>query len=244
MTDRWNVTLLIHRKKAQGSPRFDAFRLELNPDAYLLDAVEQVWAFHDRSLVFAHACHHATCGVCGMLANGVERLACITPIREIAADGGTVRLEPLRNFPVLSDLVVDMRGLYERLEAVHFSSIEPLPDAPVDKAIAPAESTDDGRLRRLVDCIECGLCMSACPIVGTSPEYLGPAVLAAVHHEGLNGTSDRLELADSAEGLWRCHGIHECTEVCPSNVEPARRIMELRRQVVKMRFKSLFRSRS
>jgi succinate dehydrogenase / fumarate reductase iron-sulfur subunit len=94
---------------------------------------------------------------------------------------------------------------------------------------------------RLVDCIECGLCMSACPIVATTPTYLGPAVLAAAQHRGLSDGQDLIGLIDSKDGVWRCHGIHECTEVCPSNVEPAWRIMDLRRQVIRHRFRTLLR---
>jgi succinate dehydrogenase / fumarate reductase iron-sulfur subunit len=46
---------------------------------------------------------------------------------------------------------------------------------------------------------------------------------------------------DGEDGLWRCHSAFECTAVCPSFVDPARRIMDLRVQVVGERFKRLFR---
>ena len=69
----------------------------------------RVWAFKDRTVCFRHACHHSTCGgVCGMRVNDVEKLTCITYIRDVTRDGGTLKVEPLRNFPVVSDLVVDM----------------------------------------------------------------------------------------------------------------------------------------
>ena len=41
-----------------------------------------------------------------------------------------------------------------------------------------------------------------------------------------------LEFADQADGAWRCHSAYECSAVCPSNVDPAWRIMNLRRRVV------------
>ena len=71
-TTKWNITLRIHRQKGQEPSHFDDFPLEVDPDEYVLDAVERVWAFHDRSLCFAHACHHSTCGACGMRVNGAE----------------------------------------------------------------------------------------------------------------------------------------------------------------------------
>jgi succinate dehydrogenase / fumarate reductase iron-sulfur subunit len=98
-------------------------------------------------------------------------------------------------------------------------------------------------MERLVDCIECGLCISACPIVATSPSYLGPAVLAAAEHQGIQQRPDLLDLLDSQDGVWRCHGIHECTEVCPSNVEPAWRIMNLRKEILKYKIRQVFQPR-
>lgn len=242
MAEKWNVTLQIYRKKGESSPHFDTFSLEVRPDEYVLDAVERVWAFHDRSLTFAHACHHSVCGACGMVVNGTEKLTCITAINEVTQNGGTIRLEPLRHFPVVSDLVVDMSSLYALMETVGLKQVVPVSAAPTGRGIAPPQNGRDEGMERLVDCIECGLCLSACPIVGTSPGYLGPAVLAAVQQRGLENAPGLLSLVDCEDGVWRCHGIHECTEVCPSHVEPAWRIMDLRKQVVKQRFKYLFRA--
>ena len=49
-----------------------------------------------------------------------------------------------------------------------------------------------------------------------------------------------LKLVDSDRGVWRCHSAFECTAVCPSFVDPARRIMELRKQVLVNRIRSFF----
>ncbi len=240
MGEKWMMTLHIYRQKGETSPHYDSFTLEVDPDEYVLDAIERVWAFHDRSLTFAHACHHSVCGACGMVVNGVEKLTCITPIRSVTTDGGTLRVDPLRNFPVVSDLVVDMGDLYLRLEQVKSPQIRPVADTTLGEGITPEKNGKYGDMERLIDCIECGLCISACPIAATTPTYLGPAVLAAAQQQDLDKMPDLLVLVDSEEGVWRCHGVHECTEVCPSNVEPAWRIMDLRKQVVKQRFGRLF----
>ena len=236
----WNVNWIITRQKGSQPPHTQSFQLEVDPDEYVLDAVERVWAFHDRSLTFRHACHHSTCGACGMRVNGVEKLTCITPIREVTQDGGTVRVEPLRNFPVVSDLVVDMSSLYVRMDQARFS-----PVAPVDQANLPYEKDpqDGGNYERLVDCIECGMCISACPVALTTPAYLGPAVLAAIQEsEIVNPAPALLDFADQADGVWRCHSAYECSAVCPSNVDPAWRIMNLRRTIVGSRIQKWFRA--
>jgi succinate dehydrogenase / fumarate reductase iron-sulfur subunit len=237
----WNVTFMLHRQKGQEPAYFERFALEVDPDEYVLDGIERVWAYHDRSLTFRHACHHSTCGACGMRVNGVEKLTCITRMRDVTHDGGTIKVEPLRNFPVVSDLAVDMSPLYAAMERIGFPQVVPVGAAPASgaKGIAPAHAGENGELR-LVDCIECGLCLSACPVAATAPNYLGPAVLAALQHSCLEGERAAVELADSQDGIWRCHNAFACTEVCPSFVEPAWRIMDARKRVVGQRVSRLF----
>jgi succinate dehydrogenase/fumarate reductase iron-sulfur protein len=236
--EKWTVNLIITRQKAEEAPYTQSFRLEVDPDEYVLDAVERVWAFHDRSLTFRHACHHSTCGACGMRVNGVEKLTCITTIRSVTHAGGTLRVEPLRNFPVISDLVVDMSTFYVRLDQARFRQVSSVDDANLPYEPDPR---DGGDYQRLVDCIECGCCISACPVALTTPAYLGPAVLAAVHHSHLqSGNPALLNFVDQADGVWRCHSAYECTAVCPSSVDPAWRIMDLRKKVVVKRIRNVF----
>jgi len=240
MSEKWNIILKVHRQKQDETPHFDEFKMEVDPDEYVLDAVERVWAFKDRTVCFRHACHHSTCGACGMRVNDVEKLTCITYIRDVTQNGGMIKVEPLRNFPVISDLVVDMGSLYNRLEMVGARSVLPVPEAEIENPPShwPA---DDRQYIRLADCIECGLCISACPSQATNGDYLGPAVLAGAQANGLKRNPELLGLVNSENGVWRCHSVFECTAVCPSNVDPGRRIMDLRTQIIKERVGGLFR---
>jgi succinate dehydrogenase/fumarate reductase iron-sulfur protein len=243
-TTRWNVTFQVYRQKGQEAPHYDEFKMEVDPEEYVLDGVERIWAFHDRTLCFRHACHHSTCGACGMRVNGVEKLTCITLIREVTADGGTIRVDPLRNFPVVSDLAVDMDLLFLRNDLVKQAHVLPDSEAAVEVSVKrPRGESLDGQYMRLSDCIECGLCISACPIAATTPAYLGPAVLAAAQQNGLDRMPELLEIVDCEDGVWRCHSAYECSAVCPSNVDPGWRIMDLRKQVVAQRLRALFGSR-
>lgn len=238
----WKVKYVVYRQKEGQVGRFESYDVEINPEEYVLDGVEKIWAFHDRSLSFRHACHHSTCGACGMVVNGKEKLTCITKIREVTTDGGTLRVEPMRNFPIMSDLVVDLGVLYAKLDKVKAKSVIPLWQQPAKPGIAREKNgKSETEIIRLVDCIECGLCISACPVAATTPDYLGPAVLAAIQLQGLQDAPELIAYADSADGVWRCHSAYECTEACPSFVEPGWRIMDLRKQVISTRFKQLFR---
>jgi len=239
MSEKWNITLKVSRQKRGETQHFDEFKMEVDPDEYVIDAVERVWAFEDDTVCFRHACHHSTCGACGMRVNDTEKLTCITYLRSVTHDGGTLKVEPLRNFPVVSDLVVDMGSLYRRLELVGARSVLPVPEAEIENPPATWDK-EDGQYMRLADCIECGLCISACPSATTSSEYLGPAVLAGAQSNGLKRNPELLAIVDSEDGVWRCHSAFECTAVCPSSVDPARRIMNLRTQVMKERVSNLF----
>jgi len=192
------------------------FQVQISERAYLLDALEEAWR-QDPTLLFRHACHHASCGSCGLRVNGRERLACVTPALE-AARRGVVRLEPLRNFPVVADLVVDFSPLAQKLESVQACVV-----------------TGAAGARQFSRCIECGLCVSACPISALNPRYLGPAALAAAAGR-LDVPAVRAGVED-ADGLWRCHGAYDCTDVCPVGVDPALGIGRLRQALILPNFK-------
>jgi succinate dehydrogenase subunit B (EC 1.3.5.1) len=52
------------------------------PDAAnVIDVIEMVWR-QDTTLMYRHACHHASCGTCAVRINGYEKLPCIVPVKE------------------------------------------------------------------------------------------------------------------------------------------------------------------
>jgi len=210
--------VVIRRVKAGGEPRFDAFDVEADPSESVLDVVERISLEKDRTLAFEHACHHGVCGACGMVINGVERLACITRIGEVAK-GGVVVLEPLRGFKVISDLAVDKSRMFGKYRLATPSTLE-----RVDGKLQEVQ------LEKLYDCIECGICYSACPIANTFPEYLGPSLLALISKSG-DGKAPAV--VDSRAGVWACHAAFECSVRCPVGFKPGESIMRLRRRLLK-----------
>jgi hypothetical protein len=58
MTETWNISLRIYRHKEGEAAYFEDFSMEVNPDEYVLDAVERAWSFYDRTICFRHACHY------------------------------------------------------------------------------------------------------------------------------------------------------------------------------------------
>lgn len=226
------VTLRVFRYKpgAVDPPRYDTFHLQARPRHTVLDLLEMVRLDHDPSLTFRHSCHHAACGTCAMRINGRERLACVTTVQDLLEEGpGPITVEPLRNLPLVSDLVVDMEPFFAR-----WAQVAP----PLVRAAEPTAPDAQPAMppTRYENCLECAACLSACPVMTSDPLYLGPAALAAaqrVLEEPRDADPARARAAaDQDHGCWRCHTAFECSEVCPNEVEPAQRIMRLRRKLL------------
>jgi glycerol-3-phosphate dehydrogenase len=193
----------------------------VEPRTTVLDALRSIRWHGDATLTVRHSCCHSSCGTCGVRVNGAEVLGCVTTLADLPS--GVVTVEPMANATVLSDLVVDMTTLYDGLEHTGRPLIR------ADDLTVPGDRTDPVRLE---DCVECGLCVSACPITGTDPAYLGPAVLGAAARlvaepRGQDARSV-LEWVDDHEGCWRCHLSFACSQVCPTGADPAAGIMALR----------------
>ena len=230
---------ISRQRPGDARPHFDEFDIKVGPDTTLLDALREIRSHHDKSLTLRYSCCHASCGTCGMRANGREVLACVTKLADLGS--GPVLVEPLANARVEHDLVVDMRDLYESLEPAS----RPLIRTDDELAGFDAAGQHAAGFARFEDCIECGLCLSACPIVATDSRYLGPAALAAAWRSvqeprGADPVTI-LDWVDDEQGCWRCHASFECTEVCPSGVDPAGATMALRRELTRRKLGPLAR---
>jgi succinate dehydrogenase / fumarate reductase iron-sulfur subunit len=214
------------------APHYDTFRVPIGPRTTVLEALLAIRTRQDPTLTLRHSCLHASCGTCGVRVNGTEALACVTPVAE---QGEPVVVEPLANLPVVSDLVVDMAGFYDHL-------------APPGRPLVQASELVVGEAggTRFEDCIECGLCVSACPVSGSDANYVGPAALAAasrvVREPRGADPAAVLSWVDDEAGCWRCHVAMECSRACPAGVDPAEAIMSLRRRLVGRRLAGMLRS--
>jgi succinate dehydrogenase / fumarate reductase, iron-sulfur subunit len=219
---------VYRRTRENGPARFDEFDVPSAEARTVLEGLRWIEVHRDPSLAIRHSCFHASCGTCGVRVNGREGLACVTPV-----DTDAVTVEPMANIPVLADVVADMGPFVDRFPPQHplLRDSEALPGAEVPEGVDAYE--------RFEDCIECGLCLSACPIAATDDRYVGPAALAWAQRvlEEPRGADVEAVLAwaDDEHGAWQCHAAFECTEACPSDVFPAQRIMKLRRELTKRR---------
>ena len=226
MKERLKIKILRNRPETSLEPGFQTFALSIDEDLSVLDALEMLRNQQDPSLMYRHSCHHSSCGSCAMIINGNERLACVTRISEIKTR--PITLEPIRGFPVIGDLVVDMSPFYNDINA-DWDSLK------ASEAVRYKDLPEGiKRFERFENCIECGCCVSACPTAGPGRPFMGPAALACLNTE-LEKKRDNekglLELAGGERGEKLCKRALACSRVCPTGVFPARHILDLRKRL-------------
>ena len=209
-------------------PRFQEFTLEVDPVTSVLDSLGKIRLEQDNTLMYRRSCHHSSCGTCACKINGIERLTCITKIQELPGD--TITLTPLDGFKPIGDLVVDMNRFYDDIS----EDWRYLKKAEEVNSAAPPAGI--GHFTRFENCIECGACVSACPVSHNNAAFIGPAVLAAITGEmkkARPGTKNLMAVAGSKRGEHLCERALNCSRVCPTGVYPARHISDLRRLLEK-----------
>ena len=63
------------------------------------------------------SCLQKKCGACAMLINGLPRLACDTKLKD-CRENRLLRLEPLKKFPIVRDLMVDRSSMMKNLRDI------------------------------------------------------------------------------------------------------------------------------
>lgn len=230
------LEVAVWRGTADGD--YQTFHVPHREHQTVLDTVTYIQRHLDSTLAYRFACRVGMCGSCAMTVNGRPRWTCRTHVQRVV-QSGRVEIAPLRNLPVIKDLVCDMAPFFDKWVAAGGTFVAP-DSRPSDFAlVAP-----DSRKRQLADagteCIGCGVCYAACDIVGWKPEYLGPAALnrawTLVNDVRDAGNHERLAAVSGDAGCHSCHSQQSCTERCPMELDPAASIAGLKRSTLRALF--------
>jgi fumarate reductase iron-sulfur subunit len=224
------VTVAIRRGDGENSV-LQEYQVPLQDSQTVLDLVTTIQRSQDPSLAYRFACRVGMCGSCAMTVNGVPRWTCRTHVAKVIHDGA-ITIEPLRGFPVVKDLVVDMTDFFDhqqRAEGVFH------PTRSRDDEVAPISPAS--KLRQLADaaveCIGCGVCVASCEIAAGNPAYLGPAALNrawALHNDARDGAkTQRLAAIAGDAGCHGCASHRGCSDLCPKHLDPSLSIAGLKR---------------
>jgi fumarate reductase iron-sulfur subunit len=222
MADTITLQVTRYRPEQDTEPTVQEYDVPLRKDWAVLDGLNHIKDHQDGTLSYRWSCRMGICGSCGMTVNGEPKLTCATFLTDY--DPGPVRVEPLSNFPLVRDLVIEIGDFLRKLPRV-----KPWIIRGEDKPVADGEYLQTPEqldaYKQYSMCINCMLCYSACPVYGLDPDFIGPAAIALAQRYNLDsrdqGASDRLDLLIHPDGIWGCTFVGECTRACPKDVDPA-----------------------
>ncbi|TDD70258.1 succinate dehydrogenase/fumarate reductase iron-sulfur subunit [Jiangella aurantiaca] len=222
MADTMTMRVTRYEPDLDHEPRTQDFSIPLRDNWVVLDGLNYIKDQLDGTLSYRWSCRMGICGSCGMMVDDEPVLTCATFLVDYAP--GPIRVEPLANFPVVRDLVVDISDFIERLPRVSPWLVRH-EDEPVDDGEYLQTPGELAEYEQYSMCINCMLCYSACPVYGLDPGFIGPAAIALAQRYNLDsrdqGAADRLDVLIHPDGLWGCTFVGECTTACPKDVDPA-----------------------
>jgi fumarate reductase iron-sulfur subunit len=222
MTNHITLEVTRYRPEREAEPTVQAYDVPLRQEWTVLDGLNYIKDELDGTLSYRWSCRMGICGSCGMTVNGDPKLTCGTFLTDHAP--GPVRVEPLRNFPVIRDLVVELGDFLSKLQMVKPWIIRDQ-EKPLEAGEFLQTPAEMDEYKQFSMCINCMLCYSACPVYGLNPQFVGPAAIALAQRYNLDnrdqGASERLDVLNQHDGLWACTFVGECTTACPKDVDPA-----------------------
>jgi succinate dehydrogenase / fumarate reductase iron-sulfur subunit len=216
-------------KYAACEPYLQAYTVEVTEGMTVLEALIDIASEEDPTLAFRKSCRSAICGSCAMTINGFPKLSCSTQVIPEWRKKGEMLIEPLRNHPVLKDLIVDQTPFWKKMDrAMPYLT----PKKEVSKGGYVIKKEDAKAIDRSQKCIMCGCCNAACNSLDIDTHFIAPAASAKswrfVGDVREGHAKKRLERMSEEHGVWDCVRCIHCTEYCPKDVAPLEAIERLR----------------
>jgi succinate dehydrogenase / fumarate reductase iron-sulfur subunit len=234
----FTVTLKVQRynPEVDEAPHFETYEVTAHATDRVLDALHQIKWEQDGSLTFRRSCAHGVCGSDAMRINGKNRLACKTLIKDVNPDK-PITVEPIKGLPLEKDLVVDMEPFFDAYREIQPFLINNGHEPTRERIQSQA---DRDRFDDTTKCILCAACTTSCPVFWNDGQYFGPAAIVNAHRfifdSRDDGGSQRLEILNDKEGVWRCRTTFNCTDACPRGIQVTKAIQEVKRALLTSRF--------
>lgn len=226
------VTIL--RGDAENGQQTQTYEVPRRDNQTVLDVVSWIQQYSDPGLSYRFACRVGMCGSCAMMVNEEPRWTCRTHISKVVRDG-KLSLAPLRNLPVIRDLVADLDPFFDKwvkAEAHH----HPSSSRHDSISLINPESEKRRQADAHIECINCAVCYAACDTVARQPDYLGPAALQrawTVFNDAKDSDKTAvLEAVSAHDGCHNCHSIGSCSHYCPNELKPMNAIAGLKKQTL------------
>lgn len=218
------------------------YDLQTNKFSTVLDGLIDIKHFDDPTLAIRYSCRMGICGSCGMIINGKPSLACETHVWSNTKND-SIEVSPMLGHPLLKDLVTDFDDFFEKHVAVNpYLFRKDLGEKYHPTKEYPQTREELDKFLPFSYCIMCGLCVDACPVVNTNPEFVGPQALSQAYRYHADSRDEagasRFGDVDLLKGVWDCEFAGSCSEVCPKGVDPAFAIQLLKTEIIKNDFEN------
>jgi len=228
LADEITIRISRYNPESDKAPHLQDYTVPYKDDMVVLDALNWIKGNRDGSVSYRWSCRMGICGSCGMMVNGYPKLTCSAFLRDYR--GGPVVIEPLANFPVIRDLVIDFDDFMVKLKQVKPWIVRQLGEQPLGPGPFRQLPHQVEQYRQFSQCINCMCCYAACPVYAMEPEFLGPAAIALARRYELDsrdeGHAERSPVILSSDGIWDCTFVGECSAACPKGVDPAKAIQQ------------------
>jgi succinate dehydrogenase / fumarate reductase iron-sulfur subunit len=210
-------TFHVWRGNSDGGDFVD-FGVEVSEGMVVLDVLHEIQARQAGDLALRWNCKAGKCGSCSMEINGKPKLACMTRMNIFAPDEN-IRVQPIKAFPVIKDLVADVSWNYEQNKRIRPFTPKP-PDADGKRRMY---QEDVDRVQEFRKCIECFLCQDVCHVLRDregKEKFVGPRFmirLASLEMHPLD-VADRIPEIRNEYGSGMCNITKCCTDVCPEGI--------------------------
>ena len=226
------IEVRVWRGAAEG--KYQSFAVPRRANQTVLDLVTYIQRTLDPTLAYRFACRVGMCGSCAMTVNGKPRWTCRTHVARLALESGgdAMTIEPLKNLPVVKDLVADLAPFFDKWAKAE-GSFKPTAEPGSDFAVVAPASAARVAADAGIECIGCAVCYSACDVAAWNPDYLGPAALNrawTLQNDVRDGQhAARLAAVAGDAGCHACHTQQSCRAHCPKGLNPSAAIAGLKR---------------
>ena len=232
-TTETTKTIFVSIKRFDGSKEwYQDYSVPYEKGKTIVWLLTKVREEQDATLNFTVSCLHAICGACGVRINGSGYLICSTPLDDVLDTFKTNKLvfEPMANFKVVRDLVVEFEPKFSRMKEVT-PWIKPADHGSIETGFIQSTAEFE-KISSAVDCILCGLCTSECEqLAKNDGGYFDPFIFNKAYRFAADTRDDspaeRVSATLKGE-LWKCVHCMKCTSVCPKEIDIAENIACLR----------------
>jgi len=232
MSEMIKLSVFRYDPEQGDKPTMQAYEVPVTgPGMKLLDALNYIKWQLDGTLTYRRSCGEGVCGSDGLNINGVNGLACITPITGLKQP---IHVRPLPSMQVIRDLVVDMDHFFDQYRQIQPWLKTETPTPEHERLQSPEQRAElDGSY----ECILCGCCTTSCPSWWWNGDrFLGPAALLQANRWIMDSRDEamgeRLDQLEDAFRLYRCHQIMNCMEACPKELNPTAAINNIKRKII------------